>query len=230
MVGTHAHEGSMVFQALGYAADDEFELPISSLLWHLNYWLLTGNQACLPDTVGSCAFAHLLGALRLPPSCVRSWNARHADASRRLRGDVSIAEELRDPAIGGLVRQDSGDVRAFVDHCFSRPIRPKIADDGKLSWVDARSGELSEGYKCLASEISSNEDVEAARSAGYMGMGTGGYLGEKPWESAGKTGPEGDRLSHRIDVVAKVSLVSLPGGLGRFFPVKLGDFATAESW
>lgn len=226
LVGTHAHEGSMVFQAIAAAADDEFELPMSSVLWHMNYWLVTGNQAMLSDTTGSPAFAHILNSLQLPPKFVESWNARHGP-DRKLKGDISIAEELRDPSIGGMVRQDSGSTRTFVELVFSPPIHP-VVDQGSLKWKIS-VGNVSPGYKCLASEISTDQDVKDVRALGYMGMGTGGYLGEKPWALAGKQGPNGDELTGRVDLVAKVSRVQMPGG-GFFFPVKLGDYDKVGEW
>merc|ERR1719469_1234615 len=53
-------------------------------------------------------------------------------------------------------------------------------------------------------------------------MGAGGYIGEKPWGQQ-KQSVDGQALSGRIDLVAKVSSVTLPGREGNFHPVKLGD-------
>merc|ERR1712217_489050 len=159
----------------------------------------------------------MLRSLQFPPKFVQSWNQKHAP--REMKGSISIEEELRNPAIGGLMRQDSGDVAAFPE-LFHPAIQLNISD-GKPSWVCAKSREPSLGFKCLASEIGSDDDVRKAHSLGYLGMGTGGYLGEKPWAAAGSKGPDGDTLTHRVDLVAKVSRVQRPGGRGDFFPVKL---------
>merc|ERR1719394_1145008 len=132
--------------------------------------------------------------------------------AKQLKEDMTIAENLRNPLIGGLVRQDSGDMRAFVDNYFSPPVRLSPS----MKW------EPSEGYKCLASEINSDADVQKVGEIGYMAIGTGGYFGEKPW-----TKKEGE-LTGSIDLVAKVSKVQL--GEKSFFPVKLGDYGILGEW
>jgi len=226
LVGTHAHEGSMAFQAIAAEADEEMEYPISSVLWHMNYWMLNGNLAILPDTVGSPAFAYLLSSLEFPPKYVEDFNSRHG-AVRKLKGVGSILETLGDPAVGGLIRQDSGDLKAFM-HIFTPAVVRK-----NNQWLDPSTGaESSFGFKNFASEIGNDPDVKDARAHGYMGMGTGGYLGEKPW--AAQKVPQDNykdvNLNGKIDLVAKISEIRVPGNSQVFFPVKLGDYATLGNW
>ena len=227
LVGTHAHEGSMVFQAIAAAADEETEYPMSSLLWHMNYWLVTGNMAILPDTMGTPAFAYLLSALQFPPEFVADFNRRHGP-QRTLAGGKTLLEEIQNTSVGGLIRQDSGDVASFVKEIFV----PSVVLSPDLGWVIPSTQEAScKGFKCLASEISKDDDVTKVKALGYCGIGTGGYLGEKPWSAQVEpVAGESLKLTGRVDLVAKVSCVHLGDSSKEFFPVKLGDYDTPGEW
>ena len=63
LIGTLAHEGPMGFMCLHSELDAN--LPMSSLLWHLLFWGMTGNHTILPDGHGSATFKAMLQDLGL---------------------------------------------------------------------------------------------------------------------------------------------------------------------
>ncbi|NRA46378.1 MAG: hypothetical protein HRU09_15610 [Oligoflexales bacterium] len=104
LVGTHAHEGSMVLQSYLSEEDKAALAPISSIVWHMNYWLKTGILTVLPDTLGSQVFAYMLQNLYFPSSFVEAFNQRHQEkicTSKPIYFYIKTA------------RQDSGSVLEF---------------------------------------------------------------------------------------------------------------------
>lgn len=216
LLGTHAHEGSMVFAGLCGSCDEEMGFPVSTLLWHLNYWLHTSNYAMLPDTYGSACFAHLMATLRFPVEWIAEFKRRHpGPKAEDLDPKASIydsvrASEKRSRDLGAaaftLVRQDSGTLEGFIANF---PVKE---------------------FVCLASEIGGNEDIVASQELGYMSCGAGGYFGEKPWTKE-------DGLAGKLDLVAKVCRVreARRTAAGDYrvteaFAMKLGDYKEKGKW
>ena len=104
LVGTHAHEGSMVFQSYLQKEDHAAGVPISSLVWHMNYWLKTGILTVLPDTLGSHVFAYMLKSLHFPKSFVDAFNLRFDHKIDSLKPIYHYVQ---------AARQDSGDITEF---------------------------------------------------------------------------------------------------------------------
>jgi len=207
LIGTHAHEAQMVFQAMYKDLDEKYQYPMSAVLWHLKYWHMTNNFGALPDTVGSRSLKELWSEIDFPESYIKSLldpaNIRDKDKEAAMKnfGGKKIIECMKkeNNAAAGLVRQDSGDLK-----CFVGPV------DGAFN---------GEEFKSMASEIGSDNDVVKAAKIAFIGFGIGGYFGEKPY-------PKGtlEEDTGKLDMVAKVSQVKITGE-PPFRPVKLGDYS-----
>ena len=64
LVGTWAHEGPMAFMAM-YGQQLDRRLPVSSVLWTVLFWGITGNHTILPDAAGSATYKYMLRDLGL---------------------------------------------------------------------------------------------------------------------------------------------------------------------
>jgi len=208
LIGTHAHEAQMVFQAMYKDLDEKYQYPMSAVLWHMKYWHMTNNFGALPDTVGSRSLKMLFSRIDFPESYMNSLlhesnirdkaNQNKTKAMTDLRGKKIIECMKKTNDAAGLVRQDSGDLKCFVgtDEIYG-------AFDGKE-------------FKSMASEIGSDDDVVEAANLRFIGFGIGGYFGEKPYPAFGND-------TGKLDMVAKVSQVQI--GKQIFRPVKLGDYS-----
>jgi hypothetical protein len=224
LAGTHAHELSLVLDALYGAELDETLFggaPVGSVLGHVLYLALsrpagdaTGASRAalmpaLPDTLTSSAFFAAARALRVPsatasPSAAAHWfHPTHRGAP------------LLD-ALGGA-RQDSGGIGAFKTLC------------------DAACGaraDRSRPFELMASEISHASDLEEARAHGYASIAAGGFFGDsqKAWPaeagtdagaSRGDAPPSPNSLS--VSLAAKPIAVFVGDTRTRVQPIKLGD-------
>eukprot|EP01062_Namystynia_karyoxenos_P063091 TRINITY_DN55915_c0_g1_i1.p1 TRINITY_DN55915_c0_g1~~TRINITY_DN55915_c0_g1_i1.p1 ORF type:complete len:689 (+),score=186.58 TRINITY_DN55915_c0_g1_i1:150-2069(+) len=136
LVGTHAHEGSMAFAVIAKAADDDLGYPVSSLIWHMNYWLHTGNFASLPDTYGTACFAHMMRSLKFPDAFTREYRRRFGDLAPGSIYDVVCGKSP-------LIRQDSGQLEGFLQHFPSGVFRALASEIGDNADIE-RSASL--GY------------------------------------------------------------------------------------
>jgi nicotinic acid phosphoribosyltransferase len=196
VVGTHAHELSMVLSAVLGEVDANVGVPLSQVVGHLmylDYSSKTPTTAALPDTLGVKAFVNTALPLVHPPTTVT-----------KQRVDVAGVPVLE---LFSRIRQDSGSLEAFE----------KTWKDGLIDLAAHRHPAVpvrTPGF--MASEISGWANVVEARDAGYLFTGAGGFYGDSL--SAWGQGPS-------VSVATKAVKVWVDLKACTYQPVKTGDAA-----
>lgn len=159
LVGTHAHELSMVFMCLFPVLDrNPDRLPLSQALAHYMYYRLVhqGGPApmpMLPDTLGSPAFMKAAASV---------W-------VHRMENGKTLTDEppVRLLSLITSARQDSG----------------SLSDFKRCVELFRIAGLTNQGLGMMASEIDAKDSLEKAHELGYNTYGTGGFMGdsEKVW-------------------------------------------------
>jgi hypothetical protein len=210
VVGTHAHELSMVNSVLFSEADTD-NVPYSQVISHYLYYLLTwkktgGMMPMLPDTLGTRAF--LLAASRLVMP----------DQSNFLYHITSA-------------RQDSGQLDAFIqnmkDFGYLNPdgssvVRDQIAPPNRTT--------------LMASEIDTTATLLEATQLGYQYFGAGGFYGDsvKVWDDKRVSSNSMAVKAVRVSFVPtpeelssltenQTPIIHIHDGIVTGYPVKIGD-------
>ena len=150
LVGTHAHEMSMVYGCLLGDYDNQTNTSLSQIFSHMLYYKYGGNpvskfMTILPDTIGTNAFLKAANLISIPEDIMTSKNL----TSNRILDNVM------------LVRQDSGKMDGFI-----RILQESVHDPVTK-------------FSIMASEIDTVDDLKKAAILGYKSIGAGGFFGDR---------------------------------------------------
>lgn len=234
LVGTHAHELSMVSQVL-FAPLDTPAIPISQVLSHYLYYFLTwkktgGLMPMLPDTLGTRVF--LLAASTF--------------TMREL-----IKKESSFLHVINTARQDSGQLDSFIQNMKDYGyLNPEAKSSGRLLWAHPPHLSTTLTYykdllplpdlTLMASEIDSTATLLEATQLGYDYFGAGGFYGDsvKVWDDTSVSSNSMAVKAVRVSFIASKKLleyyakaeyphpqIKLNGSVVTGYPVKIGDSA-----
>jgi len=192
--GTHAHELSMLAGSLFSMMDKQAGAPLSQVFSHLCYRdisSMSSNAPMLPDTLGEDAFFKAMEGLHHP-----------------LNPELPLTE------IFNFVRQDSGDLKAFINKMNSTDYFP------------------NKNVKVMASEIEKFKDMYTAAQLGYHAMGVGGAMGDSAKEDLRTVNFRNNDIlgpNKNVSLAVKVREVRVGGNKTSISPMKVTDTLAPEN-
>ena len=208
-VGTHAHELSMVISTLIPDIDDQSNYPLTQLIGHYLYYLKSAPQGfienknmmpMLPDTLGTEAFVRAATIIKVP--------LKHEEAYNYLKNNRKNGQLIPFLDIIGSARQDSGELKDFVD------IMDKYNFKGSIMASEIDNIETLKQASIIKRKQASIFKRKNGEYA-FQTFGAGGFFGdsEAAWNSNVKN----------ISMAVKAVRVYLDYQETQIKPIKLGN-------